>query len=200
MYGREPVGTRAIAVIHAIEATTAVPVTTAARARPRRGPPVASTVPTTSAGSTNQADIIFAWKPTPMKTAHSTNGHPREVSTARCHHTTETASAMVSSPSSMGCANIDTKIGVDAAAPAATRPTPRPPWRSPSTAHATTVTTPSTTCGSAIAEIDMPNRRMLSAWGTAKPLSLSSVTVAAGSNAPNSIACHDDAIDRADAS
>ncbi len=39
---------------------------------------------------------------------------------------------------------------------------------------------PSTTCGSASEAVDMPNRWMLIAWGTAKPASLSSVTVAPG--------------------
>lgn len=100
----------------------------------------------------------------------------------------------------MGWPNIDTKIGVDAAASAATSPAPVPPARSPTTAQAITVTSPSITCGSATAEVDMPRRWMARACGTAKPASLSSVTVPAGSKAPKSRARHDSDIDRAAAS
>lgn len=91
-------------------------------------------------------------------------------------------------------------MGVLAAAAAATSPSPRPPHRSPTTEHAATEISPSISCGSAIDDVDMPNSRMLSACGTANPASLSSVTVAAGSKAPNASACHDSDIDRAAAS
>ena len=155
---------------------------------------------TTSPGSTNQADIIFAWNPTPMNSPATSSGHHRPVRIARCHQTSATASAIVSSPSSIGWPNIDTKIGVEAAAAAATRPTPRPPQRSPNTAQARIVTIPSITCGSATDDVDMPNRSMPIACGTANPASLSRVTVAAGSKAPKSSACHDSDIDRAAAS
>ncbi len=101
------------------------------------------------------------------------------------------------SPSSIGWPNIDTKIGVAAARAAATSPTRAPAHRSPTTDTATVVTAPSTTCGSASAAVDMPNTCTLIAWGTAKPASLSSVTVAPGSNEPLRKAGRDSDIERA---
>lgn len=106
----------------------------------------------------------------------------------------------MTSPSSIGWANIDRKIGVVAAAAAATSPAYRPAHRRATSAHTHTVTSPSTTWGRATDEVDMPNRSMLRACGTANPLSLSKVTVASGSNAPNTRACHEPDIDRAEAS
>ncbi len=103
----------------------------------------------------------------------------------------------MSRPSSIGCPNIDTKIGVPAARAAATRPARAPSHRSTTTETARVVTAPSTTCGSASEAVDMPNRWMLIAWGTAKPASLSSVTVAPGSNEPDRNAGRDSDIDRA---
>ncbi|WNY33142.1 hypothetical protein Q9Q99_13190 [Curtobacterium flaccumfaciens] len=156
-------------------------------------------MPSSSAGRTNQACTIFAWNPTPTARPAVTSGHHRPVSAACCQHSRATASAAVTMPSSIGCANIDTKIGVDPAAAAATRPVPTPAQRSPTREQAHSVTSPSMTCGNASAAVECPNNRRLSACGTAKPLSLSSVTVAEGSNAPENSAGHDSDIDRADA-
>ncbi|WP_049976531.1 hypothetical protein [Curtobacterium sp. B8] len=59
------------------------------------------------------------------------------------------------------------------------------------------MTRPSRSSGSAIAVVESPSSRMLSACGTRNPASLSRVTVAPGSKAPDSIAGHDSDIDRA---
>nr|WP_240757595.1 hypothetical protein [Nakamurella flava] len=206
-YGRSAAGTSWTTVIQASEVATAEPANAPARTRVRpRAPPwlaapePATSVATTRAGRTNQACSILAWNPTPTKRPASSSGHHRAVRTARCHHRNATANAIVSRPSSIGCANIDTKIGVVAAAAAANRPTARPPHRRPISAQAQTVISPSITWGRATAEVERPNRWMLAACGIAKPLSLSRVTVAPGSKAPKSRAFHDCDIDRADAS
>lgn len=102
MYGRSPAGTAWIATVHATEAPTATARSPPAQARARRHPRTPTRVATTSAGRTNQACIIFAWKPIPMDSPVISSGHHRSVSTARCHHTSATASAAVSSPSSIG--------------------------------------------------------------------------------------------------
>ena len=199
--GRDPAGTSSMAIIHDSDVTTVLARSTPTRARRRsHRPSPTMAVPITNAGTMNHACIILAWKPMPMNTPAHTSGQRRLVSAARCHQSSATASDIVSRPSSMGWPNIDTKIGVDAAAPAAINPTTRPRQRRPITAQTKIVTSPSITCGSASADVDIPNSRTLSACGTAKPLSLSRVTVAAGSNAPNSSACHDCDIDRTDAS
>ncbi len=102
----------------------------------------------------------------------------------------------MSRPSSIGWPNIDTKIGVAAVSAAATRPARAPSQRSTTTDTASVVTAPSTTCGRPIAAADMPKRCTLIAWGTAKPASLSSVTVASGSKEPERKAGRDSDMDR----
>ncbi len=196
IHGRWPAGTSANATVHDRDDTTATTARTDVRTtrRPEAEP---SQVPSSRAGRTNHACSIFAWKPTPTARPAATRGHHLPVSTERCQQQSATARAAVTIASSIGCANIDTNTGVVAAAAAATRPVPGPAQRSPTSEHAQMVTSPSTTWGSASAAVESPSSRRLRACGTAKPLSLSSVTVAPGSKAPEASAAQDSDIDRA---
>ncbi len=146
MYGREEAGTSWIAVIQATDATTdATSSAAVSRIRRRSRPDAQNSVPTASAGRMNHACAIFAWNPTPMKTPARSRGHSLALIMARCQNSRATARLMASRPSSIGCPNIDTRMGVEAAAGPATSPAPGPPHRSPISEQAHTVTSPSIT-------------------------------------------------------
>jgi hypothetical protein len=78
-----------------------------------------------------------------------------------------------------------TTAGLTASTSAATSPAARPASRRTARCSTSTVRTPSTACGTTSVQVCTPNALASSACGQNAPGSLSSVTVPAGSNAPN---------------
>ena len=89
-----------------------------------------------------------------------------------------------------------TTAGLTASTAAAIKPAAGPARRRTIRYSTSTASTPSTTCGSTIAHVLTPNARTDSACSQNAPGSLSSVTVPAGSNAPNAKSCQLPAIAR----
>ncbi|PSK63995.1 hypothetical protein B0E53_04049 [Micromonospora sp. MH33] len=166
-------------------ATVTAPASATCPSRRRQEAGANASQVSANAGSTSQDWSIFAWKPRPTQTPASTSRPVRAPASAATNASAASTRHMVSAASSIGCPNIDATIGVRANIAAASSPAGAPHQRRTRRYSTSTDTTPSTTWGSTSDHGWKPNSRAESACGRKAPASLSTVTVAPGSNAPN---------------